>query len=211
MIVIVGGMHRSGTSALAGLLHHNGIVMGEEVNFKPRPKKNQNAKGYYENFRFRSLNDRILEHNGYKVKSFDSTIPELTFTDAHVAEGKALVDEYDIEYKNWGWKDPRNSLTLKFWMSLCPTAKIVVSRRNYESIAHSMVIRNKGGKIEKYINLCMIYYNHLYANVGNNEWYNIFFEDLCNNTSDEVTRLEQFLNYAIEDLSFIESRLQHHA
>ena len=36
MIVIVIGMHRSGTSAVAGILHLNGIAMGSEKNFQTK-------------------------------------------------------------------------------------------------------------------------------------------------------------------------------
>ena len=48
MIVIVLGMHRSGTSTLSGVLHMNKVTMGTYQNFWPRPL-NQNPKGFYEN------------------------------------------------------------------------------------------------------------------------------------------------------------------
>ena len=51
MIVIVVGMHRSGTSAVAGILHLHGISMGSEKTFKPKPLP-QNPMGFYENFGF---------------------------------------------------------------------------------------------------------------------------------------------------------------
>ena len=33
-------------------------------------------------------------------------------------------------YDHWGWKDPRNSLTLPFWKELLPNLKVVVCVRN---------------------------------------------------------------------------------
>jgi hypothetical protein len=51
-------MHRSGTSAVAGILHLNGIAMGSEKTFKPKPLP-QNPKGFYENYDFRKINDKF--------------------------------------------------------------------------------------------------------------------------------------------------------
>ena len=59
MITIVLGMHRSGTSVVAGILHFNKIIMGTYDTFWPRPLP-QNPKGFYENYDFRKINDTIL-------------------------------------------------------------------------------------------------------------------------------------------------------
>ena len=74
MIVIVLGMHRSGTSTVAGILHLNNILMGTYQNFWPRPLR-QNPKGFYENYDFRKINDMILKKHNYDVKSYNSNIP----------------------------------------------------------------------------------------------------------------------------------------
>ena len=52
MIIIVLGMHRSGTSTVAGVLHMNKIVMGTYENFGHGSLR-QNPKGFYENYDFR--------------------------------------------------------------------------------------------------------------------------------------------------------------
>jgi hypothetical protein len=207
--IIIVGMHRSGTSALAGLLHHNGIIMGEEENLKPKPKK-QNAKGFYENFRFRSLNDQLLGYNNYKVKSFDPYVPKFEFSDELKLEGLNLIKEYSTKYKNWGWKDPRTSLTLKFWLDICPNAKIVISRRDYEKIAQSMWARKNSGSVKKYIDLCTVYYEAIYTAAYNIDWCDVSFDNLCTHTDQEAYKLAGFLDHPITDLSFIEVGLRHH-
>ena len=73
MITIILGMHRSGTSTVAGILHLNKIVMGTYQNFWPRPLP-QNPKGFYENYDFRKINDKLMQKAGYNVKSFESEI-----------------------------------------------------------------------------------------------------------------------------------------
>ena len=74
MIVIVVDMHRSGTSALAGMLHHSEILMGEFRNLIPKPSP-ENQKGFFGNIRFRTINDRILKDASYKVKPWSTAIP----------------------------------------------------------------------------------------------------------------------------------------
>ena len=49
MITIVLGMHRSGTSVVAGILHFNKVSMGTYETFWPRPLP-QNPKGFYDNY-----------------------------------------------------------------------------------------------------------------------------------------------------------------
>ena len=42
----------------------------------------------------------------------------------------------------WGWKDPRNCLTLPFWQSLLPHLKTIIIIRNPLEVAYSMHKRN---------------------------------------------------------------------
>ena len=51
------GMHRSGTSALAGALHLTGFDLGQNI----MPPADENPKGFFENQHIVDLNDRILE------------------------------------------------------------------------------------------------------------------------------------------------------
>ena len=55
--VIVLGCYRSGTSAVAGILHHLGVMMGKEFD---KPAKS-NPTGYYEDLEFKRLFDMMAE------------------------------------------------------------------------------------------------------------------------------------------------------
>jgi len=59
-IVFIGGMHRSGTSWLAGELRARGLDLGGDCNWSGP----DNEKGYFEDFRMMEFNDRILEACG---------------------------------------------------------------------------------------------------------------------------------------------------
>ena len=76
MITIVLGMHRSGTSVVAGVLHFNKISMGTYETFWPRPLP-QNPKGFYENYDFRKINDTMLKESDYNTKHYNPRIPIL--------------------------------------------------------------------------------------------------------------------------------------
>ena len=78
MITVILGMHRSGTSTIAGILHLNNIIMGTYKTFWPRPLS-QNPKGFYENYDFRKINDSLLKKVNYNVESLEPTIPNIIF------------------------------------------------------------------------------------------------------------------------------------
>ena len=147
MIVIVVGMHRSGTSAVAGILHLNGISMGSDKNFRPKPLP-QNPKGFYENYNFRKISDKILARSGYKVKSFNPVIPEAVTIGKITRKMRKLINLNESVLGKWGWKDPRVCLTLNCWldvlesMSLIDETRIVFVSRNGASVAHSLTRRD---------------------------------------------------------------------
>ena len=199
-------MHRSGTSAMAGLLHNNGIIMGEEKNFIPSPSK-QNPKGFYENYLFRTLNDKILLEYHYKAKSFSPLIPVITES-RYETDMKYLVHNYNMKYKKWGWKDPRTSLTLKVWMKLIKKPYIIVMHRDKSSVVNSM-IKRRNGKKEKLESLYDSYYNSISMFLPNKRVKHINFEDLCDNTKKISNSISSFLKHPIKDLKFIDKRLNH--
>ena len=155
MINIVMGMHRSGTSAIAGLLHTNGIVMGEDPFFQPRPSQ-ENPAGYFEDVRFRQINDRVLMQHGHVVSSWDmpADAPYWMADTETYADATTLVQSMNDKYPMWGWKDPRNSLTWPFWSSvldnlgLLGTSKLIATIRDHDQIARSMIARGNEGTEE---------------------------------------------------------------
>lgn len=212
MIIIVAGMHRSGTSALAGMLHHNGIVMGET--FIPGPAK-ENPKGFYENVEFRRINDRLLQIRGYSVKSFS---PRILFQDREPdykirKNMKALIGSYTSRYKDWGWKDPRTCLTIGKWinviynMGMKNSLKIINTKRTEEEIAFSMMARGNDGSEDQFIKLARTYQRHFESGIGSFEYLSINFDNLIYNTEDTAEIISQYLDFEIKDTSFIDPGL----
>src|SRR5215216_1772383 len=141
-VVIIAGMHRSGTSMIARLLNLCGLYLGQE-NELLLPGAD-NIQGYWENTRFTLLNDALLSQlNG----AWDYPRPVNRGWEKSSkffysrSEASKLIQEFST-YKFWGWKDPRNSLTFPFWKGLIPSVKIVVCVRNPLEVVHSLQKRN---------------------------------------------------------------------
>lgn len=106
-VVCVLGMHRSGTSCLAGALQSAGLFAGEVVESAPF-----NPKGNRENLRIRALNDAVLDASG---GSWRCPPQELTWTAQHERERNDIIADFERSTDVWTFKDPRTVLTLDFW------------------------------------------------------------------------------------------------
>ena len=126
MIIMILGMHRSGTSTISGVLHMNGIIMGTYQNFWPRPL-NQNPKGFYENFDFRKINDQLLNRAGYDVKSYIPEIPNIQQIDSLSDKMKLIIKKSNSSYQDWGWKDRNGSSPGRRFHRCAPSAQGVYS------------------------------------------------------------------------------------
>lgn len=217
MITIVCGMHRSGTSALAGMLHSNGICMGKDGDFYPPPMK-ENPKGFYENVRFRRVNDAILKRSNYNVKSFNPQIPTI-----HIVRNEALriqmtnlIMEYQDDFSHWGWKDPRTSLTILNWLDVLyqmdlgsNDVRIIFMLRPVSEIALSMRMRGNKEVFEgQFEHLAMRYNSRLLVEVQAHyvsiPVMPVIFSDLLNSPKVVADRLSLFVNKQLEDLTFVD-------
>ena len=219
MIVIVAGMHRSGTSAMAGLLHGNNIVMGKGDDFYPPPMK-ENPMGFFENVRFRRLNDNILKKHGYSVKSFRTNPPNMPLaSEKQMAAMAALIEEYHAEFKNFGWKDPRTSLTLNSWLEILDSyglkdeTRIIQMVRPAEDVAASMIKRgNKEDRPGQFAELNQVYEDRLAENLVEagfeDQRIGVSFHSLLHGPREEADRIGRFINVALSNLENIDPTLE---
>ena len=142
MPVCVVGMHRSGTSLVANLLSLCGVYLGRETDLMP--PSSDNEKGYWENFKFVQINEEILQALGgswdYPPAASDGWHEEDRIAPLKL-KAENLLREF-ADYELWGWKDPRNSITLPFWVSLIPELKIVLCLRHPFEVSQSLRQRN---------------------------------------------------------------------
>ena len=142
-VIFVLGMHRSGTSALAGALAASGVWLGRDL-LEPAPGVND--KGFWEHKELVRINECLLELAGLhwytplgagKFASFlDGGNGAL---DALKEEGRAFVQELLAGEDGEGAgcvaiKDPRLCLTASFWQPLFEDAGVRVT--GFELIRH---------------------------------------------------------------------------
>lgn len=151
--VIVVGMHRSGTTMVTELLHKMGLFVGSQ--------KDGNQEAWF----FLRSNDWILRECGggwdYPAVVDRLFLPENRWIREVVCGHlQARIDSprvisflgwrnyvmcrslNDISFP-WGWKDPRNTVTLPIWTRLFPEAKVVHVYRHGVDVAASLVRRRE--------------------------------------------------------------------
>lgn len=133
--VAVIGMHRSGTSCLAGCLEDLGLHLGEVNTTAPH-----NKKGNRENPLFWPIHDAVLARVG---AAWDAPPSEpVAWTAGEIAGLKAVLVDYDSVPAPWGFKDPRATLLLDGWFEVLPDLKLVASIRHPTAVAGSLAARN---------------------------------------------------------------------
>ena len=178
--VCIAGMHRSGTSMVAGLLHRCGLTLGdEEALSRPAP---DNPAGFWEDAGFVQLNDELLAAWGGGW-DWPRPMPAGWEKSEVAAQLRVRADALVAGFGGrgpWGWKDPRNSLTLEFWRAVLPGLPVVVCLRNPLEVAASLHIRNYLS-LTFGIGLWKIYYETILRTTGAEQrvitHYEAFFAD----------------------------------
>jgi hypothetical protein len=111
VIVVVIGVHRSGTSMLAGILDKLGISMGPNVKANAQQAKH-NALGYYEDNSFMDLNERILTRSNRGWADVPDPLKLGNACASFQGPALELIQARMAANEMWGWKDPRTCLTL---------------------------------------------------------------------------------------------------
>lgn len=128
---------------MARLLHEGGLYLGRAEDIMP--PADSNPEGHWENLRFVEINDALLERAGgswREAPKFETGWERDPRYDDLFDRAKRLVETF-ADREPWGFKDPRNSLTLPFWRRLLPTMKVVIAVRNPLEVANSLLARNQ--------------------------------------------------------------------
>lgn len=132
--IVILGMHRSGTSCLAGSLEEAGLVLGEVDR-----KRHTNPKGNRENLNIMDLNNAVLEANNASWNSPPDAACH--WSDEHIQWRDRLIADYPAD-SLWGFKDPRTLLVLEGWLQGLPGAQLVGTFRHPLAVAGSLRDRN---------------------------------------------------------------------
>jgi hypothetical protein len=124
---------------VARVLEGCGLDLGGAAHFAPPAPDNRD--GYWEDLRFVTLNDRILDRRCGAWDHPPAALPGWEASSDLEAERQEAEDLVRGRAEPWGWKDPRTSLTVRFWKRLLPAMKVVVCLRNPLEVADSLRAR----------------------------------------------------------------------
>lgn len=139
--IAVLGCYRSGTSAIAGILHHLGVFMGDVFD----PPSSNNSTGYFEDIEFKSFHTK-----------FDGG--ELDGNPSLMNDYVDLIKKRESEKKLWGLKDPLLCTNLfRLISNLKTDHKLIVCHRKTEDIAKSMAKGLKEPNLQRFQPLAQFY------------------------------------------------------
>jgi tetratricopeptide (TPR) repeat protein len=127
--IVVLGMHRSGTSCLAGMLAAGGLASaGEAV------RNWDNARGHHEMLDVVRLDEAVLAHSG---GHWLSPPAQVRWTAEHAAQRDALLRD-TIDGRPALLKDPRMLLVLPFWRASAVPFRVIGIIRHPLAVARSL-------------------------------------------------------------------------
>ena len=142
-IVVVLGMHRSGTSLCSHILSTVGINMATDIS-----ANDGNQKGHWECWEIVAFNDRVLNlfNRQYFSPSHDFSLPSGWWADPRLREIEKEIEKFIserlIEDEVFGFKDPRTSILLPMWARIFRKLKLrphyILCLRSPADIARSL-------------------------------------------------------------------------
>lgn len=200
-IVCILGMHRCGSSYVAGRIRGMGIDFGCDNDLIAGDTYNE--RGYNENKDLSYLGEEILIAMGgdhIRPPFLESGWENSPSLDSFRVKAKQLIDTKFKKSPAWGWKDPRNSLLLPFWKQVVDPTHYVIAVRNPLEVAESLLQRN-GIAVRHGSELWFL---HLAAAVFHTRGLKrkfVFFEDACQSPLHVDRQLAEFLSVNDTDFS----------
>jgi len=205
------GMHRSGTSALGGVLNIMGLEFGSEL----MKADEGNPKGYFENNFVYRLNKKILNEHNSKWDDYSFTMDKISDSNKniYIKEAKSIIMKEFRYAENFAIKDPRICLLFPIWEQACHdlkiNIKIILPFRNPKEVALSLKKRNNFS-MEQSLLLWTHYF--LSAEYLSRKYKRIFlsFDELLGNTEKVLEQLYAFSGLEKhQSLGLIDNFLDH--
>ncbi len=195
-LVVVLGMHRCGTSAIAGALAAAGVDLGSNLN---PPARGINDKGFFEDLDIVSFNADLLQALGAQWHSL--TPPSPDDLAGPVAQSlrpraRALLQSKVAGSAVFGMKDPRLPRLLSFWRGIFDELELAVSYviacRHPRSAALSLAARDGFEPDKSYC----LWLDHMAASLAGTRGARrlvVDYDRLMDQPAAELARLSGFL------------------
>lgn len=203
-IIVVLGMHRSGTSAITRGLQVLGVDLGDNL----WPAGPDNPKGFWESSEITSFNESLLKKLNSTIERVGPLDPDLLQSDFLASEKAQAVAILKSKIKDntiFGFKDPRVTILLPFWKLVFEELDLddsyVFAVRNPLNIAESLLKRNSIPEI----NSLYTWYNYIFSGITyTQDKKRIFvkYDDMLENPTKQLDRISN-------DLSILKTKVYH--
>jgi hypothetical protein len=207
-VIIITGCGRSGTSAVARLVHESGLSVGHEL----IEADESNAEGYYEERPLIQFNQAVINDLGLGEAFATATREEIIAA----AEARMQAMQEVLAAATPAWKDPRFCWLLEAWVRVLPERpRVIVCLRNPAEVVAStqryfgQVDEESARAVEhtwrcEYERLLEVLDEYRLDAIS------IEFDDLHRHPAEAIKPLGRFLDRPL-DASLVRSDLRHHA
>ena len=208
--VVVLGMHRSGTSLVAGALSKIGVEFGDKL----LPPKAYNPKGFFEHVEILSINEEILRTLGSSFFDMADLLPSWHTSVYLIPLKEKLKEVIEREFsgkKVFGFKDPRISILLPLYLEVIREldleARFVVCERPDPEVA--MSFRERGFPIFQSLVLSRKYREAIEKGMAGQKYVRIAMQEMLDNPRATLEKIIQKLKLPLhikkEHLATLES------
>jgi hypothetical protein len=223
-VVVVLGMHRSGTSLVANLLNSLGVDLGQEL----MPADEHNLAGYWESKTIFEIHKQILKELNCDWHNPPLSFPAEWWRKPKIEELKGNLVEFvhsecERTERIWGFKDPRTAILLPMWKEIFEELQLeplyILTIRHPASVADSLSTRDHFASahsealwLKTNLDILSHAQDKLRAIVDYDRWFDCGLEQArtvinCLNLSHSVneTQIEEAVNQVIQ------GGLRHHS
>ena len=218
-LIVVLGMHRSGTSAITRGLQVMGVDLGERLMLA---SEEFNPTGFWEDIDINMLNIEILnalDRDWYHLSPISLSDLAFLYKEGYFLRAIELLRRKVGSTHVFGLKDPRISKLLPFWkevFSHCEfTVSYIMAVRHPLSVARSLARRDGIEVLQSYF----IWLGHVMANLTNmngNKCVFIDYDRLMKSPEYELNRIAKNLDLVIDPIglqdyksNFLDETLRH--
>ncbi len=211
--IVIVGMHRSGTSCMAGILHHSGLYFGNKL----LPASAKNPKGYFENEDLWRLHHSILRAVGHPwddIRPMPAGWEKRFIVKYKKFILKALIKRYFSKYKIFGIKDPTINLLVPIYLDVFRTMSIepcfIIMKRSETAVVKSLS-KTEGLEERKIPSLRKIYYDTLDNSINGYKKIDVQYELLIENPAFFINKInDEFqTSFVYFDNGFVDPSLNH--
>lgn len=208
-VILVVGMHRSGTSLATRALQALGVALGDNLAVEPAP---DNAKGHWEDRDLIELNKQVLAALALQwdlVGANDEALMEAPSLKPLVEQAQALLRAKAAKHPVWAFKDPRTARLWPFWRRVLLTGEqfhigFVWALRHPSAVAQSLARRDGFDSLKSHL----LWLNHnlnLFEDVIANPHVLIDYDRMLEQPRREISRIADALALEPADGSAVDA------